>query len=1155
MSPKFIHLRVHTEFSMVDGIVRHKPLFEYCSDLKMPAIAMTDQGNICGLVKFYRGANAKGIKPIIGVDAWVRSSLMEKDLFRVVFLCQNQQGYKNLTRLISRSYTEGQQRGLPIIHFDWIKDNTEGLIVLSGGREGDVGQSILAGNHEQAAECLGVWKSLFPNRYYLELHRTGRENEESYLHTIVGMAEGSNTPVVATNDVHFIKADDFEAHEARVCINQGRVLDDPRRPRNFSEQQYLKTEEEMCALFSDIPEALENSVEIAKRCTVELELQKNYLPNYPVPEGMTIESFFAAESQAGLEKRLGSLFDTEDKAFSEQRKPYDERLQIELDVINEMGFPGYFLIVADFIHWAKNNGVPVGPGRGSGAGSLIAYSLEITDLDPLEYGLLFERFLNPERISMPDFDVDFCMVGRDRVIDYVAEKYGRDSVSQIITFGTMAAKAVIRDVGRVLGHPYGFVDKVAKLIPFDIGTTLQKAYDQVDTIRERYDKEDEFHDLWDLASKLEGVTRHAGKHAGGVVISPTVLTDFTPLYCDESGDNLVCQFDKDDVEAVGLVKFDFLGLKTLTIIDWALDTINQLKSSQDESVVDISKIPLNDKPSYNVLKKANTTAVFQLESHGMKTLIKQLAPSRFEDIIALVALYRPGPLGSGMVEDFVNRKHGRAQVNYPHPELEECLESTYGVILYQEQVMQIAQILAGYSLGGADMLRRAMGKKKIEVMQEQRATFSEGAEKRGVDSELANQIFDLMEKFAEYGFNKSHSAAYALIAYQTAWLKAHYPAEFMAAVMSADMDHTDKIVTFVDDCYANKLTIIPPDVNRGQYRFTVDEKGQIVYGIGAIKGVGEGAIESIVNERESGPYLNLYDFCNRVDLKKTNRRVLEALIKAGAMDSFGQSRSVLNASLEEAIRCAEQRKRDDALGQNDMFGGPASGADDSLEIQYAKVRDWTEEHQLMCERETLGLFLTGHPINSFLKELKQITNYRLKNLQPSGRNQMVILSGLVIGIRTNRTKSGGHMANLTLDDRSGRLEAIFYTEAYEAFSQLLVKDKILVVEGEVSFDDFTKGLRMVVRQAMDMTGARERFGKGLVLDVEHQKVEGEFAKLLSGSMEPYRDGDCPVKLNYRNSQAKGQLKLPENWCISPTDELLFRLGEIPGCSGVRIKYH
>ena len=1155
MSPNFIHLRVHTEFSMVDGIIRHKPLFKHCAEQNIPAIAMTDQGNVCGLVKFYRNANSAGVKPIIGVDVWLRSDAMGNDLFRVVFLCQNQAGYKNITRLISRSYTEGQQRGVPIIDFSWIADCAEGLIVLSGGREGDVGKAILAGNHQLAAECLGTWNALFPDRYYIELQRTGRENEEAYLHAMVAMAQGSNTPVVATNDVHFLNADDFGAHEARVCINQGRVLDDPRRPKDFSDQQYLKSEKEMMELFSDIPEALANSVEIAKRCTVELELGKNFLPNYPVPEGMTINDFFAEESRIGLDKRLATLFDINADDFTEIRKPYDERLQIELDVINEMGFPGYFLIVADFIHWAKNNGVPVGPGRGSGAGSLIAYALEITDIDPLEYGLLFERFLNPERISMPDFDVDFCMEGRDRVIEYVANKYGRESVSQIITFGTMAAKAVIRDVGRVLGHPYGFVDSVAKLIPFELGITLTKAYAQEPQLRTRYENEDAFRELWDLANKLEGITRHAGKHAGGVVISPTLLTDFTPLYCDESGDNLVCQFDKDDVESVGLVKFDFLGLKTLTVIDWTLDIINKRKAENNEELIDILKIPLDDKNTFRLLQQANTTAVFQLESQGMKKLIKQLAPSRFEDIIALVALYRPGPLGSGMVDDFVNRKHGRAKVDYPHPDLEECLQPTYGVILYQEQVMQIAQILAGYSLGGADMLRRAMGKKKLEVMQEQRLTFSDGAEKQGVDPVLANQIFDLMEKFAEYGFNKSHSAAYAMVSFQTAWLKTHYPAEFMAAVMSADMDNTDKIVTFVDDCYSNKIKIIPPDVNRGHYRFTVLDNKQIVYGIGAIKGVGEGAIESIVLERENGPYKNLYDFCNRIDLKKTNKRVLDALIKSGAMDIFGQSRSVLNATLEDAIKCAEQRSRDAELGQNDLFGGPVSGSEDESEIQYVEVRDWSEEHKLMCEKETLGLFLTGHPIDRFLKELKSFTSCRLKHVQPTPRGRSIIVAGLVIGIRMIRTKSGGHMAILSLDDRSGRLEAMLYLEAYEQFSHLLEKDKVLIIEGEVSFDDFNDGLKMTVRQVMDMPKARERFSKGIEIQVNKKHIKGEFSEQLSRSLEPYSDGDCPVTLIYNNDKAKGVIRFSDDWRISATDDLLYRLKDLPGCMDVNVKYN
>jgi len=1156
MSPKFIHLRVHTEYSMVDGIIRQKPLMKYCAENNIPAVAMTDQSNICGLVKFYSAANSKGIKPIIGVDAWVRSSAMGSEIFRTVFLCQNFKGYKNLTRLISRSYTEGQQRGIPIVQFEWLNDYTEGLIVLSGGRLGDIGKLLLSGNQQKAAECLSKWKHLFNDRFYIELQRTGRENEEDYIHGIVGLAQGSNTAVVATNDVHYLMPDDFGAHEARVCINQGRVLNDSRRPKDYSDQLYLKSEEEMCELFADIPEALENSVEIAKRCTLELVLGENFLPNYPVPEGQSIDDYFAEESRLGLEKRFANSFDVDAEDFQQQRIAYDERLQVELDVISEMGFPGYFLIVADFIRWAKGNDVPVGPGRGSGAGSLIAYALGITDIDPLIYGLLFERFLNPERVSMPDFDVDFCMEGRDKVIDYVAEKYGRESVSQIITFGTMAAKAVIRDVGRVLDHPYGFVDTVAKLIPFDLGITLTKAYDMEEEIRNRYDADEDFRELWDLALKLEGITRHAGKHAGGVVISPTLLTDFTPLYCDESGDNLVCQFDKDDVESVGLVKFDFLGLKTLTVIDWAVKSINQQRVKTGQELIKIEKIPLDDQQVFNLLKKANTTAIFQLESPGMKRLIKQLAPSCFEDIIALVALFRPGPLGSGMVEDFVDRKHGRSAVAYPHPELEDCLKSTYGIILYQEQVMQIAQILAGYSLGGADMLRRAMGKKKLEVMQQQRAIFKEGAENRGVDPILADQIFDLMEKFAEYGFNKSHSAAYAMVSFQTAWLKTHYPAAFMSAAMSADMDNTDKIVTLVDDCYVNSLNIIPPDVNRGHYHFTVLDDKNIIYGIGAIKGVGEGAIESIVAERDSGLYLNLYDFCNRVDLKKTNRRVLDSLIKAGALDSFGQTRAVLTANLEDAIKCAEQRSRDEELGQNDLFGGPASGAEDeAVEINYTTARDWSEDHKLMCEKETLGLFLTGHPIDQFLKELKTFTHSRLKQLQPTKKGQRVTVAGLVIATRIMRTKSGKHMAIITLDDRSGRVEAMFYTEAYEQFNQYIVKDTVLIVEGEVSFDEYSDGLKITVRNIMDMPSAREKYSKGIVLDVDQTNINEDFATLLSSSLEPFRDGACPIVINYQNKMAKGRLELPQSWSVSPTDDLIHRLKDLPGCCGVEVKYH
>jgi len=1157
VKPNFVHLKIHSEYSMVDGICRINPTLDRIAELEMPAAAFTDHINFCGLIKFYKKCRANGIKPITGVDLLVDDGSGEHEPFRLTLLCMNNQGYLNAKVLISKAYQGNQKRGIPIVDKNWFKTLNQGLIVLSGAKEGDVGKALLAGNHEQAAENLGFWQLYFPDRYYIELQRTGRVGEGDYIHAVASFAQASGTPVVATNDVCFLEEDDFDAHEIRVCINQSRVLDDPRRPKKYSDQQYLKSAAEMQELFSDIPEAIENTIEIAKRCNLTLKLGEYFLPNYPIPDGLSIEQYFCQLSEQGLEKRLKFLFDTDAAEFAEQRIPYDARLKIELDVINQMGFPGYFLIVADFIHWSKNNGVPVGPGRGSGAGSLVAYALDITDLDPLQYELLFERFLNPERVSMPDFDIDFCMDGRDRVIDYVAQKYGRNSVSQIITFGRLAAKAVIKDVGRVLSQPYGFVDKISKLIPFEIGMSLQKAWEQEPEIRSRYELEEEFQALWDMARKLEGITRNAGKHAGGVVISPGELTEFSALSCDETGAGLVTQFDKDDVETAGLVKFDFLGLRTLTIIDWAIDTINNAALATDEKV-NIETIALDDPAVFNLLQGAKTTAVFQLESRGMKELIKKLLPSSFEDIIALVALFRPGPLGSGMVDDFINRKHGRQEVAYPHADyqhedLKSVLEPTYGIILYQEQVMKIAQVLANFSLGGADLLRRAMGKKKASVMAEQREIFMKGAVARDVDGELAGHIFDLMEKFAGYGFNKSHSAAYALVSYQTAWLKTHYPAAFMSAVMSADMDNTEKVVTYVDDVKEMGLKIVPPDVNRGAYKFTIDGPNTIIYGIGAVKGVGEAAIQSIVDERnELGPYKDLFDFCNRIDLKKSNRRVLEALVRAGALDNLGPNRAVMMASLGQAIKSAEQFKRDLALGQNDLFGAPSEkNAEQNLE--FVKVRPWPEGKVLEGEKETLGLYLTGHPINRYLPEIKKLCNLRLNALQPTRRGDPVTIAGLIINIRVMKTKKGLSWAIVTLDDQSARVDVMVYSELYEASKDILTKDQVVIAKGDISNDDFSGGLKMSGVEINQLIEVREKRVKYLEL-----KIDLAFGSTLADdiieALQPYKGGLCPVRLLCKKEAISAELVAAGEWSVKPTDELLHSLKNIDGCELAKLHY-
>ncbi|WP_022941194.1 DNA polymerase III subunit alpha [Psychromonas hadalis] len=1156
--PRFIHLRVHSDFSMVDGLTKVKPLIAKTATMNMPALAITDQTNFCGLVKFYGAAHDAGVKPLVGVDFWVQSELLEGEQFRLTVLAMDNEGYKNVTELISKAYLRGHVGGRAIIDQDWLIEHQQGILLLSGAKEGDLGKALLKEHLEIAAQITQFYQTHFPQRYYLELIRTNRVDEERYLHLALDWAEKNQLPVVATNQVIFAVPELYDAHEIRVCINQGYTLGDERRPKDYSPEQYLRSEQEMCELFSDIPEALQNSVEIAKRCNVTLRLGECFLPDFPT-EGKPINEFFCDVSRKGLQKRLEFLFDKDSPEFAAIRKPYDERLQIELDVINTMGFPGYFLIVMEFIQWSKDNLIPVGPGRGSGAGSLVAYALNITDLDPLKLELLFERFLNPERVSMPDFDIDFCMDRRDEVIEHVAELYGRDAVSQIITFGTMAAKAVIRDVGRVLGHPYGFVDSISKLVPPTPGMTLTKAFAEEPRLQERYDGSEEVRDLIDMCRILEGTIRNAGKHAGGVVISPTTITDFAPLYCDDEGKNPVTQFDKNDVETAGLVKFDFLGLRTLTIIQWAIDMANNHKRALGEDPIDIERISLTEPKCFELLKRYETTSVFQLESRGMKDLIRRLQPDSFEDMIALVALFRPGPLGSGMVDNFIERKHGREAVSYPdekwqHDSLKEVLEPTYGIILYQEQVMQIAQILSGYSLGGADMLRRAMGKKKPEEMAKQRTTFEEGAIKNGVDGELAMKIFDLVEKFAGYGFNKSHSAAYALVSYQTLWMKTFYPSYFMAAVMSADMDNTEKVVILVAECQRMGLNLCPPDVNEGLFKFNVDKNQRIIYGIGAIKGIGEAPVDAIIEARnDGGLFKDLFDFCTRIDLKRCGKRILEKLILAGALDNLGPHRAALMANLPSALEAAIQHKKAESFGQADLFGVLITDSEE-IDNKFSLVEKWPEKQWLAGEKETLGLYLTGHPINQYESHIRAFHCTKIGDLTPNRRGQNTRIAGLILGMRVMVTKAGKRMGIITLDDKSARLEITIFADLLDQYEALLKDDNVVILQGQVSEDFFNGGLKMNAREVMSIEQARERFASKLRLKINANNLAENFQTQLEKVLKPAMGGVCPVFIEYTNKMAQAELSLGLSWAITPTDDLLFELGRLVGEENITLHF-
>ncbi|WP_395789878.1 DNA polymerase III subunit alpha [Aquimonas sp.] len=1157
MAARFVHLHLHSEYSLVDSTIRLSPLIKRCVALGLPAVAVTDLSNFFGLVKFYKEAQKSGIKPIAGSDVIVQ--LPSGAPSRLTLLCRNREGYLNLSRLLSRAFLDGHQGDYVCVRPEWVSEHAAGLFALAGPGS-DVGQLLRESKTDLAEQRLIELQQAFDDRLYLELVRTGREFEEDFIAGACDLAVRRGLGVVASNDVRFLEAEDHAAHEARVCIASGRLLSDSRRPRDYSDQQYLKSSAEMEERFSELPMALDNAFELARRCNLEMRLGTYFLPAFPVPAEHTLDSWIRSTSHEGLHKRLEKA----PIAPGHTREAYFERLDIELDVICKMGFPGYFLIVADFINWAKQNDIPVGPGRGSGAGSLVAWALGITDLDPIPYDLLFERFLNPERVSMPDFDIDFCMDRRDEVIDYVARKYGRDRVSQIITFGTMAAKAAVRDCGRVQGLPFPAVDGVAKLIPNTLGVSLDDALGRSKAAQadkelssaeliDRYQHEDEVRELMDLALKLEDLTRNAGKHAGGVVIAPEPLTEFSPLFAEpppkEPGTlrSVVTQYDKDDVESAGLVKFDFLGLRTLTIIDWAVKAINRRRAAAGEAALDITALPLDDKRSYELFARGDTVAVFQFESRGMRELLKRARPDRFEDIIALAALFRPGPLGSGMDKEWCDRKHGETAVSYPHPSLEPVLSPTYGVIVYQEQVMQIAQVLAGYSLGGADLLRRAMGKKKPEEMAKERAKFEAGSAERGVDPEVATGIFDLMEKFAEYGFNKSHSAAYALVAYQTAWLKTHYPAEFMAAVLSSDMDKTDKVVTFLTESRAIKLDVSLPHVNRSSFAFEADTARSIVYGLGAIKGMGRQACEAIVEARASGPFSSLYDLCSRVELLRRNRRSLETLIAAGALDGLGSNRASLMTQLPDVMRAVDQQAKAREVGQVSLFDLDGAAPEPALPTP-AQVPEFDLEKLLEDEYRVLGHYISGHPIDPWRELLNQVVTCDLGELDKAyaerkfarGTEASVLLAGVVGDVR----RSGDSRAFVQLQDGRGQIEAALFSEACAQYAPLIKSRDIVLVEGSLQEDRMGDGYTLRLRRLMTLEELCSRYSRHLLLKVDNRRRDAlaEVEKLLA----THRPGPTGVQIELLIPGARGRLYGDGSFGVRPTPLLPRQLREIEG---------
>jgi len=1120
---------------------------EAAAEDQQPALAITDLSNLFGAIKFYKAARSKGVQPILGAEIFLEGLGVDPlALSRVMLLVQSSQGYLNLSELLARAWTQNMVKNNAVIKLAWLQELSEGLILLSGAQAGPVGQALMQGDTSRAAEIALQFASIFTHRFYLELQRAGRPEDNAHVVATVKLASRLSLPVVATHPVQFLTEDDYESHEARVCISEGEILGNQRRVRKFTRDQYFKSAAEMQALFADVPSALSNSVEIAKRCNLTLVLGKPQLPNYPTPltdgKPMPIEDYFRLLSVEGLEERLVHLYPDATKREIE-RPRYAERLEFEINTILNMGFPGYFLIVGDFINWAKKNGCPVGPGRGSGAGSLVAYSLKITDLDPLQYNLLFERFLNPERVSMPDFDIDFCQANRDRVIDYVKDKYGRDAVSQIVTFGTMAARAAIRDVGRVLDMSYMFCDGISKLIPNKPGQhiTIDGAIKAEPILAERLDKEDDVKTLLALAQKLEGMTRNVGMHAGGVLIAPGKLTDFCPLYQQPGSTSAVSQYDKDDVEAIGLVKFDFLGLATLTILELARDMIVKRHKGQENFAFE--NIQLDDAATYKLFADGRTESVFQFESRGMQGMLKDARPSRLEDLIALNALYRPGPMD--LIPSFVARKHGREVVEYPHPLVEKVLSETYGIMVYQEQVMQTAQVLGGYSLGGADLLRRAMGKKKAEEMAEHREIFRKGAGVNGLSEEKADEVFDLMEKFAGYGFNKSHAAAYSLLAYHTGWLKVHFTAEFFCANMTIEMDDTDKLKVLFEDALKFGISFDPPDVNRGTHRFEPVSDKVIRYGLGAIKGTGQQAIDAIVKAREEGgPFTSLYDFCVRVDRSRLNKRTVEALVKSGAFDSLQRNRASLAASIDRAFDFSTATVANaNQGGLFDMMGDDAHGSS-TQEPELVDMLPWGVKEQLTNEKTAVGFYLSGHLFDAVEREVRLFAKRKIDDLIDSREPQL--LAGIVSDLRIINGQRG-KLAIFKLDDKSAVMEATADEAMINANRHLFKDDELVIVMAKMQADRFSGGYRLSIQQVWDLPSARCRFGKFLRVSVNGRAPEvARLVKDFPPQREMTEQGELlrglPVRLKLERRgdkvAAAAELLLGEQAKFFPSDAAL-----------------